>query len=89
MSLLDKLPDWIAIYVVPLDAKGLDVEDAFCKTKDILSKQRVNWEDYELKKRNFSALLGGYSGRFKDYFQRRLEELDQKEKMGLGYLNSE
>ena len=89
MSLLARLPDSIAIHLVPLDAKGLEVEDAFFEAKNALSKQQVDWKDYELKKRRFSGLLEDYKGRFKLYFQEKLEECGQKEKLALGYFNSE
>ena len=89
MSLLDRLPDCIATYVVPLDVEGLAVEDAFYKARCVLSKQPINWQMYESMKGQFSTRLSGYKGRFKEYFERRLEELGQKEKLDLGYFNSE
>ncbi len=88
MSLIDKLPDSIAVRFSK-DERTIDLLKVVKRTrKCIRSSEGLsrNGEIFDYNIREIKKLLSGYEySRFGPYFRKSLEELQLEEKFALGY----
>ena len=89
MSLIKKLIDKITIRIFPLEKHD---EKLLIYTKEARKLLRfkslpddIDWTKYDGFMSAINTNLSSYTGRFKDYFNNRLESLHETERLILGY----
>ena len=89
MSLIEKLPDFIAVRRAKLSTQEQELRDILSKGHKLLEESReinkINWNEYDLIIADACELMKTYDGRFKDYFTNSLKSLKVEEKLILNY----
>ena len=89
MSLIDKIPDYIAIKVTKLNEQEIELKNLLNECRKLfgrsIDQKDVDWDKYNSIMAKSFKLLDRYTGRFKNYFANSLRSFREEEKIILGY----